>query len=426
MTYEEFVESKRRSIAKRGFAWDESRSYLFPFQQHTAKWALSKGRACVFAGTGLGKTRVQLVCADEVAKRHGRFLILAPLAVAGQTCDEASNIGIRTTRDMDDQEGIIVANYDQLHNIKGSFAGVALDESSILKSHDGAYRKELTERFADTPYRFAFTATPAPNDYMELGTHAEFMGVCTRTEMLAEWFTHDGGDTSKWRLKRHGRRDFWEWVSKWAMCYSNPSDIGYDGSMYALTELVIHDHIVGEASQWGGMFGGEDGGVSATNIRSVQRDCLIDRIEKSVDIEQSSDAPIILWCSTNEEHAMLVKRMPHAVGVQGSDSQEHKEKALLGFARGEFKTLVTKPSIAGFGMNWQHCSRMAFVSISYSYEMLYQAIRRCWRFGQLQPVHVHMIYSDAEVAVKAALEVKKNAHASMIDEMRRYVRRQAA
>ena len=425
MTYEEFVESKRRNITNAGFHWDDRRSYLFPFQSYTAKWALSKGKACVFAGTGLGKTRVQLVCADEVAKRHGRFLILAPLAVAGQSCDEAKRIGINTTRDINSKNGIIVTNYDQLHNIEGSFAGVALDESSIIKSHDGAYRKELTERFATTPYRFAFTATPAPNDYMELGTHAEFMGVCSRTEMLAEWFTHDGGDTSKWRLKRHGRRDFWQWVSQWAICYSNPSDIGFDGSAYSLTELVIHDHIVGQCSQWGGMFGGEEGGISATNIRSVQKDCLSERIDKAVEIERSSLDPIILWCSTNEEHNLLQRLIPHAVGVQGSDTSEHKESALLGFARGEFKTLITKPSIAGFGMNWQHCSRMAFVSISYSYEMLYQAIRRCWRFGQTQPVHVHMIYSDAEIAVKAAVDIKENAHSTMIDEMRKYMRKSA-
>lgn len=416
MTYEEFVESKRRRVAGSGIAYTSSKSYLFPFQSHTAKFALSKGRACVFAGTGLGKTRVQLECANEIG---GRGLILAPLAVAGQTVEEGLRIGIKATRDISAKKGIIVTNYDQLHNIEGEFDYIILDESSIIKSHDGAFRKELTERFISTPYKFAFSATPAPNDYMELGTHAEFMGVCTRQEMLAEWFTHDGGDTSKWRLKRHGRRDFWEWVSQWAICYATPSDIGFDASMYQLPELIVHDCIAGESSQWGGMFGG-DGEISATNIRTVQRECLGDRIEKTCSIERESDSPIILWCSTNEEHTMLMKRMPNAVGVQGSDSPEHKERALLGFAKGEFKTLITKPSIAGFGMNWQRCSRMVFVSISYSYEMLYQSIRRCWRFGQTKPVHVHLIYSDAEVAIKAALDIKQSAHLTMVDEMRKY------
>lgn len=419
MTYEDFVASKRRRTIMAGFDADCSHDYLFPFQTRVCEWALRTGRACIFAGTGLGKTRMQLTCASEVAKRQGPVLILAPLAVAGQTVQEAFTIGIEATRGTG--HSIDVVNYDQLHNIDASrYAGVILDESSILKSHDGEYRKMLTDQFSRTPYKFAFTATPAPNDYMELGTHAEFMGICTRTEMLAEYFTHDGGDTSKWRLKRHARRDFWRWVSTWAMCFVHPSDIGYPTDGYDLPELVMHDHIVGMSSNWGGLFGGSTDGVSATNIRQVQRDCFDDRIKKAIEIANAENSQIILWCSTNQEHEDLMKAIPRAIGVRGSDTPEHKERALLGFADKAFNVLVTKPSIAGFGMNWQSCNRMVFVSISYSYEMLYQSIRRCWRFGQSKPVHVHMIYSDAEDSVRSALAIKSAAHSSMLDEMRQY------
>ncbi len=431
LSYEEFVASKQRRFAQSGFVPKGIESYdLFDFQSATVRWALGKGKACVFAGTGLGKTRMQLAIADQVAKHTDKpFLIICPLAVAGQTIDEGSRLGIEVKRASGNEitEGVWIINYERLDQLDVSvFGGVALDESSILKSHDGSYRKMLTDSFVSTPYKFALTATPAPNDYMELGTHAEFIGACSRLEMLAEYFTHDGGDTSKWRLKRHARADFWQWVASWAISFNDPSDLGFDGSRYQLPPLNLVESIVGDPNiGFGGMFG-ELADVSATGVHKTQKLSASERIDEALRIAASSDDPIILWCSTNDEQTALAKLLPDAVSVIGSDSPEKKESALLGFSRGEFKTLITKPSIAGFGMNWQHCSRMVFVSISYSFEMLYQAIRRCYRFGQTKPVTVHLIYSEAEDAIRQALRFKQEAHVSMLDEMRKYAKQEVS
>jgi len=432
MTYEEFVARKERRFIESGFVPPCMDQYgLFDFQLYTVKWALQRGKACIFAGTGLGKTRIQVAIADQVARHTGKpFLVVCPLAVSGQTIEEAAAIGVTITRatQTDDPKGVLIVNYERLQSIEwlSQIGGVALDESSILKSHDGSYRQMLTETFSATPYRFALTATPAPNDYMELGTHAEFVGAYSRLEMLATYFTHDGGDTSKWRLKRHARRDFWQWVSSWAICFNSPEDLGFDGSRYVLPSLQMMESIVGEPEiAFGGMFG-EIEDVSATGVHKTQRKGQADRIEEALRIAVTNPGPIILWCSTNDEQTALAKMMPGAVSVMGSDSPESKEKALLGFAHGEFDILITKPSIAGFGMNWQHCDRMVFVSISYSFEMLYQAIRRCYRFGQKKPVHVHLIYSQSEDTIRQALRFKSDAHMSMLDEMRRYARQEVA
>lgn len=417
--YTEFLKKKKKSHIPSGFNASTSHLPMFDFQHHVVNWSCQAGKACVFAGTGLGKTRMQVAYADQVAAQSGgSVLILSPLAVAGQTIQEASVMGLDVSRANGSR--IQIANYEQLHNIESTFSGVVLDESSILKSHDGAYRKYITDRFSKTPYRLALTATPAPNDYMELGTHAEFVGVMTRLEMLATYFTHDGGDTSKWRLKKHARRDFWQWVSTWAMCFNNPSDIGFDGAKYILPELVIHEHIMPTDNDGlGGLFG-EAMGVSATEIHKTQRHSSEVRLNRACEIEAESDDPIILWCSTNAEQDSLKKMIPHAVSISGNDSPEYKEKMLLGFANGEFKTVITKPSIAGFGMNWQRCNRMVFVSISYSFEMLYQSIRRCYRFGQSRDVHAHLLYSESEDGIRQSLRFKSDAHNSMLDEMRAY------
>ena len=417
--YQAFLDRKKRAHKPDGFQV-ETKSYpMFDFQHHTTQWAGETGRACVFAGTGLGKTRIQVAWAEQAARANDKpTLILSPLAVAGQTIQEAAAMGVEVSRDRGSR--IQIANYERLHECTDDYGAIVLDESSILKSYDGATRKLITDRFSHTPHKLALSATPAPNDYMELGTHAEFMGAMTRLEMLATYFTHDGGDTSKWRLKKHARRDFWKWVSTWAICFNNPSDIGFDGSKYILPELHLHEHVLGMASDGlGGLFG-EQLGTSATEIHSTQARTRSERISKALEIESQSDSPIILWCSTNEEQLELKRALPGAVSVIGSDSPEFKEWALLGFSKGEFKTLITKPSIAGFGMNWQHCNRMAFVTLSYSYEMLHQAIRRCYRFGQTRPVNVHLLYSEHDNAVRQSLEFKSQAHLSMLDEMRAY------
>lgn len=416
--YAEFLAKKKRSHTHSGFDSITDVYPMFDFQHYVTKWATRTGKSCVFAGTGLGKTRMQVAWADQVANHTGKpVLILAPLAVSGQTIEEAELMGVEIDRH---HPRIQISNYERLHECDINYGGVVLDESSILKSHDGHYRQAITDRFKDTPYKIALSATPAPNDYMELGTHAEFMGVCSRLEMLATYFTHDGGDTSKWRLKKHARRDFWQWVSTWAMCFNNPEDIGFDGSQYILPELNIVEHVMPTAHDGlGGLFG-ETLGTSATQIHQTQRHSSEGRIARAVEIEAESDDQIILWCSTNDEQMAILKAIPHAVSIIGSDSPEKKEKALLGFSHGEFKTLVTKPSIAGFGMNWQRCSRMVFVSISYSFEMLYQSIRRCYRFGQTRPVTAHLLYSESEDAIRQSLRFKSDSHSSMLDEMRAY------
>lgn len=424
MKYSEFLASKVVRQRDCGFAIsaDKLNPMLFPFQRDLSAWALRRGRAALFEDCGLGKTPQQLEWARRVhAHMDGDVLILAPLAVAQQTLREGAKFGIPVTvcqTQGDVRSGVNVTNYEKLHHFDPAhFAGVVLDESSILKSFAAKTCRAVIDAFAETPYRLACTATPAPNDYMELGNHAEFLGVMTRAEMLAMFFTHDGGDTSQWRLKRHAEDEFWRWVASWAAFVRKPSDIGYADEGFALPALETIRHVLPvdqELAQAAGMLFPKDARTLAEQ-RATRRASLSARVaEVAALINGSADAWVV-WCELNDESAALAKAIDGAAEVRGSASNEKKEAALTDFAEGRARVLVTKPSIAGFGMNWQHCHKVAFVGVSHSYEQTYQAIRRCWRFGQSHPVEVHQVYCETEDAIVRNLN-RKAAEADRLAE----------
>jgi superfamily II DNA or RNA helicase len=421
MSYQSFVNRKLETIAASGlaepFTIPES---LFPMQRDLVAWALKRGRSAIFADTGLGKTRMQVAWADEVHRRTGGdVLILAPLAVAAQTVMEGAEIGVNIThcRELDDvQPGINITNYDRLHKFDSSrFVGVVLDESSCIKHHTAKTFDIMVEAFAATPYRLCATATPAPNDWTELGTHAEFLGVCSRSEMLAEFFVHDGGETQTWRLKGHARHMFWKWVSKWGACIRKPSDLGYDDSAYRLPPLNETEHLVDvdESALVGeGMLFAFEA-RSLTERRAARKESMEARVKACADMVNADSEPWIIWGEYNAETEALRSLIPGAVEIAGPDTAEHKEKCLADFASGRIRVLITKPSIAGWGLNWQHCARMAFVGVSDSFESYYQAVRRCYRFGQKREVHVHLFSSQLEGAVLANLRRKEQDAQSM-------------
>lgn len=413
MKYEEFIASKSFAFESSGIDVDRSQLHesLFDFQKDIVKWSLKKGRSAIFAGTGLGKTRMQTEWAIQVHQHtEGNILMLAPLAVASQTVREGQSIGIDINlcdEQSDVRLGLNITNYEKLHKFDASkFDGIVLDESSIIKSFSGKLRNQIIDSFRNTPYKLACTATPAPNDHMELGNHSEFLGVMSRSEMLSMFFVHDGGETQKWRLKGHAEDKFWEWVSSWSVMLQKPSDLGYEDGDYILPSLNMHDHVVKTETT-------EDGYLFAVEAKTLQerqrarRDSIELRVAKCAEIVNSTHKPFLVWCDLNRESELLTRAIPDAVEVKGSDSPEYKEKAMMDFADGKIRVLVTKPSIAGFGMNWQHCSDMAFVGLTDSFERVFQAIRRCWRFGQKNEVNVHMIVSDMEGAVSENIKRKE-------------------
>jgi len=409
MTYEEFLKSKQRIIKPSGFDCIPENKCLFDFQRDIARWALKKGKAAIFLDTGLGKTIIQLSWADEICKHtNSKVLILAPLAVSGQTIREGEKFGIRANAcrsQIDVKDGINITNYEMLHHFNiNKFAGVILDESSIIKSFSGKTTQQMLDLFKFTEYKLACTATPAPNDYEELGNHAEFLGVMSRSEMLATFFVHDSGDTAKWRLKGHAETEFWKWIASWAMVVKNPEDLGYDGSKYKLPKLNIQTHFV-ESSNTKGMFIVLPAQTLAER-REARKESLESRVKKTAKLVQDMDNCLI-WCDYNDESTALTKAIPGAVEVKGSDTPEYKENSLIGFATGEVKYLVTKPKIAGFGMNWQNCNNIIFCGLSDSYERFYQAIRRCYRFGQTKEVNVHVIISEKEESVLENIKRKE-------------------
>lgn len=423
MEYMEFIEGKRRRMPDSGFEPTELNPMLFDYQKDIVRWACRKGKAAIFADCGLGKTPMQLEWARQVCGHVGdgaKVLILAPLAVANQTWIEGAKFGIEVTRcrcQDDVRDGINVTNYEMLHAFDPSaFCGVVLDESSILKSYTGKVRNQIIGSFHQTPYKLACTATPSPNDHMELGNHSEFLGAMDRTEMLAMFFVHDGGDTSKWRIKGHAAPAFWDFVASWAVMLRNPSDMGYrmDGfDLPGLNEVVhvIDSGIVDE----GRLFAVEAEGLleqQRARKATVER-----RVSMAAMLVNSSLKPWIVWCDRNDESEQLAKSIPDAVEVRGSDSPEWKEEAMIGFSMGKYRVIVTKPSICGFGMNWQHCADMCFVGLSHSYEQYYQAVRRCHRFGQTQEVSAHIIVSDVEQSVVRNVMRKKEDASDMEREM---------
>lgn len=421
MDYQQFLENKKFTMPDAGFVVNRLNEHLAPFQQDITRWNLGKGKSATFAGTGLGKTRMQAEWSYQVCEEtKGNVLILAPLAVASQTVREGQAVGIEINlcdEQSDVRPGINIANYEKLHKFDpDKFKGIVLDESSILKSYSGKIRNQIIDSFRNTPYRLACTATPAPNDYMELGNHAEFLGVMSRSEMLSMFFVHDGGETQKWRLKGHAEDKFWEWVASWAVMLQNPSDLGYEDGDYILPPLNIIDHVVKTSTT-------SEGFLFAVEAKTLQerqqarRDSIEQRVAQAADLANSTDKPFLIWCDLNRESELLTRAINGAIEVKGSDSPEHKAKAMLDFADGKIRALVTKPSIAGFGMNWQHCSDMAFVGLTDSFEQVYQAIRRCYRFGQKNEVNAHMIVSDMEGAVAANIKRKEQEFEAMYQAM---------
>lgn len=425
MNYQDFIQTKRAVCIPTGFDCADLGARLFDFQQAVDRWALKRGRAAIFGDTGVGKTPMQAVWAQKVHAHTGdNVLIAAPLCVAQQTVEEAAKFGvpIRYCRSQDEvQEGITITNYEMLpHFNPNLFVGVALDESSILKSVDGRTRMWITDAFRSTPYKLSCTATPSPNDFMELGNQAEFLGVMSRAEMLATFFTHDGGDTSQWRLKGHARERFWEWMATWCVCFRSPADLGFDGSRYVLPALNLHDHVVPGEVTPGYLMTVE--AKTLSERRKAKRSSLADRVKLAADLANSHQDPCIVWCHLNDESAALAKAINGAVEVTGSMNPDEKERRILSFTRGETRAIVTKPSIAGFGMNWQHCNQMIFAGMDDSFESYYQAVRRCYRFGQEREVNVHIITAETEGAVMENIRRKQAQHDEMAEQMIRHMR----
>lgn len=388
-------------------------AFMFPHQRDIVAWALRRGRAAIFAGTGLGKTAMELVWGNVVATYTGKpVLIFAPLAVSQQHIREAGKFGL-SARIVSEQseigDGVNVTNYQKIGHFDLSlFGGVVLDESSILKSVDGHYRTRLIEECASIPFRLAATATPAPNDFMELGNHSEFLGVMSYTDMLATFFIHDGGDTQKWRLKGHAENEFWKWMASWAVMLRKPSDLGYPNDGYDLPPLVQNQHVVGveyaPSMDTGLLFPME--ARSMSERIAARRDTVFERVTMAAKITPT-DRPFVWWCNLNTESEALVKAIPGAVELRGADTDDAKERKLLDFSDGRIRVLVTKASLTGFGMNWQHCCDTGFVGLNDSFEQVYQAVRRFWRFGQINPVNVHFIAAETEGAVVANLKRKE-------------------
>ena len=411
MNYQDFLQTKQKHHIVSGFDAENLNSNLFPFQEFIVKRALKAGKYAIFADCGLGKTLMQLVWAEQVADHTNMpVLILAPLAVKGQTIKEAQKFGV-------DISNIEIWNYEQLDNLDCSkYSGIVLDESSILKNFEGQIKKLIIDNFKNTPYKLACTATPSPNDPMELGNHSEFLDVMSRNEMLAMYFVHDGGETAKWRLKGHAIKLFYQFIGSWAIMLNKPQDIGFEMQGYHLPSLnLIEREIKTNKRDNGQLF--NDAIISATNFNSELRLTKIERITEAAKLVNDSDENFIIWIKQNEEGEELRKLIPESIEVKGSDSPEYKEKMLLGFANNEFRVLITKTKIAQFGLNYQNCRNQIFASLDFSFEGLYQAIRRSYRFGQKNEVNIYLITTDTMANVKQAIDTKQKQFEIMQNEM---------
>lgn len=422
MNYKNFLEKKTIVSKDTGFTVNRKdlNNNLFEYQKDIVIWALKKGKSAIFADCGLGKSLMQLEWAEKVHEEtNGSILILAPLAVTEQTYREGIKFGINS-KVVECQEdvinGINITNYEKLDKFDTSvFNGIVLDESSILKSFTGKVRNQIIDNFKNTPYKLACTATPAPNDYMELGNHSEFLGVMTRSEMLAMYFVHDGGNTSKWRLKGHATDVFWQWMSSWAVVITNPRDLDYEVEGYDLPKLNIHEIIV-------------DGDkpivetLTLTQRRQARKESLEERCKAAADLVNNSNENWLVWCNLNDESKLLHELINDSVEVKGSDKAKHKTDSSISFANGDIKCLVSKPLIFGMGLNFQSCHNMIFVGLSDSYEQYYQAVRRCWRFGQEHEVNVYIVISAKEGCVKENIERKQEDANTMQQEMLKHTK----
>ena len=420
--YRQFIASRAGTIAKSGFDPRPINAAAKSHQSAVLDFALSMGKSAAFLDTGLGKSFIELEfarqCADETSKPS---LILTPLAVAGQMVREGQKFGIDARQIREQSEvgaGVMVANYERLPKLDpASFGAVILDESSILKSYAGRTRAMIQDAFHATPYKLAATATPSPNDHTELGNHAEFLGVMRQQEMLSKWFINDTATASQdWRLKGHAVEDFWGFVASWSRCATLPSDLGGHDAGYILPDVLRAVHEVQadrmENVAQGMLFRIPE--MSATSFHEEKRLTLDARCRMAADLA-THDRPVTVWCETNEESAMLAKMIPGAVEVHGSLDADEKERRLLGFADGQYRAMVTKPKLAGFGVNWQHCAHAVFASISFSYEQHYQAVRRSHRFGQSETVKNDIVIADTEAVIWNVINEKSAKH----DEMKR-------
>jgi len=423
MIYTDFLAAKTAGVPKIGRNYHESdvHHHLYEWQREIVAWAATTGRAAIWADTGLGKTLMQLEWARIVAD-GGTALIIAPLAVCEQTSREARKIGIHAEYVREGHDlgpGVWITNYEMVDHFKPDrIDAVVLDEASILKQSDGKTRTKLIQRFASVKYRLSCTATPAPNDPEELTNQAEFLGVSTRVNMLAAYFIHD---QDGWRLKGHARRPMYRWMSSWAVAIRRPSDMGYDDAGYDLPGLNIVSHLLDvDATPEDQLFATDLGGVGGR--AKIRKQTMQARCEAAAQlVANEPHEPWLLWCGLNDEANLLAKLIPGAVNVHGGWTPEEKAKALLGFADGDIQIMVTKPSMAAFGLNWQHCARMAFVGLSDSYEAYYQSIRRCYRYGQTRVVDAHIILSELEgqIALNVARKEREAAHItqSLVNEM---------
>ena len=416
MKYETFLRHKEITVPFSGIEINKAaiNPKLFDFQRDIVLWALKKGKAAIFAGTGLGKTLMQLEWAKHIG---GTVLILAPLAVSKQTISEGEKFGIEVNHCLSQEDiidgGINITNYERMDRFDFSkLRGIVLDESSILKAQAGKIRSQLIEYCRKIPYRLACTATPAPNDLMELCNHSEFLGVMSSNEMLATFFVHDGGDTSKWRLKRHAVHDFWRWVASWSVMLTNPADLGYDGSRYNLPPLHISQHTAHTEKQPETLFAVE--ALTLQERQQARRDSVQDRARECAALVNADTDQWLVWCNLNSEADALKALIPGAVEISGSDKPEVKEQAAVDFAAGKIRVLISKPLIFGMGLNFQQCHKMAFVGLSDSFEQYYQSVRRCWRFGQENPVDVRIITADTEGTVVENIQRKEKQFEEML------------
>jgi hypothetical protein len=439
--YQEFLEAKAQLGTFDGFEAAALPGFLFDFQEDLVAWALRKGKAAIFADCGLGKTPMQLAWADAVVRHTNKpVLILTPLAVAAQTVAEAEKFGIEARRSQSGEvhRGINVTNYERLHFFNAAdFAGVVCDESSILKSFDGARRGEITEFMRTLPYRLLCTATAAPNDYIELGTSSEALGELGYTDMLMRFFKNDQNvvkpmvyrqrgknfsaldEGAKWRFKGHAEEAFWRWVCSWARAIRRPSDLGYDDARFVLPPLVEHEHLVVAEQLADGMLLALPA-VGLKEQREERRRTMVERCDKAASLVADTGKPALVWCHLNDEGDRLAASIPDAQQVSGRDSDDEKEEKFLAFASGQLRVLVTKPKIGAWGLNFQHCAHITFFP-SHSFEQYYQGVRRCWRFGQTQPVVVDVVATEGERGVLKNQQRKALAADRMFSELVRHM-----
>lgn len=427
MKYANFIAGKFKRHPDCGFDANDINPMLKPYQADIVRYACKRGRFGGFEDCGLGKSLQQLECSRQIVKHTGgNVMIYAPLAVAQQTKREAEKFGIDVDvhvckSSADVKPGINIANYERLHLFDpADFVSVQLDEGSIIKSVAGKIRNQILNEWSNIAYPMTWTATPAPNDFMEIGNQSQFCGVLSREEMLATFFVHDGGDTSKWRLKGHAQSEFWKWLASWCVMLRSPADLGYDDPGYNLPPIEYIEHIIDATEPTTGMLFAVEA-QTLNERRDARKSTIKERVAMAAELANESDEPFVIWCNLNEEGEALAKAIPDAVEVAGRHTIEQKEDSLNDFTQGNIRVLITKPKIGGFGLNWQHCPNTIIFPTD-SYEQWYQMIRRFWRFGQQNPVKVHTVASELEGAVIANVKRKESDAAKMFNELSEHMK----